>query len=538
VKKKLIIVFLILTIVPAGLLGWLGVVSFRTEKERDLLQFEQLCGSRLEAVNLEIERLFLSLENELRELPGRSGADVERIRRITRENDLIRQVFLIGSDGELAYPAEGMIMSRREEEFLVRVREIAPSAGLFLEPAEEEGTLVDNKGWFTWYLGEGINFIYWQDFEGNENKGPDADGIALYGTELNRSSVFSHLIQYLPDTDFENPEQFRTVITDVNNTVFYQWGSYSPAPGEEPVSVVPVTSPLSSWRLQYFGNPDLAAGGWGRYLTIVAPIALVIIAMIGLSVYLYRESTREVREAMQKITFVNQVSHELKTPLTNIRMYAELLEGRIDQTDTKSRDYLGVVAGESRRLSRLINNVLTFAKQQRNGNTPRKASGVVDDVIESVVENFRLSLDVKGIETELNLNSKDEVLLDTDMLEQMVSNLISNVEKYAPSGKYLGISSISENSTTTIKVSDRGPGIPPSQRERVFKPFYRMSNKLTDSAAGTGIGLAIVRNLAKLHGGGVRIESSKEGTTFVLTLETPLVDTPRNGRIQHENTHS
>ncbi len=537
-KKKLIIVFLILTIVPAGLLGWLGVVSFRAEKERDLLQFRQSCLGRLEAVNLEIERFFLSLENELRELPGLTDAEVERIRRITRENDLIRQVFLIGGDGELAYPAEGMVMSRREEEFLVRVREIAPSAGLFLEPAEGEGVPTDDRGWFTWYLGEGINFIYWQEYKPQEYNGTKADSTAVFGTELNRSSVFSRLIRYLPDTDFENPEQFRIVITDVNNTVFYQWGSYSPEPGEEPVSVVPAASPLSSWRLKYFGNPGLAVSSGGRYLTIVAPIALVIIAMIALAVYLYRESTREVREAMQRISFVNQVSHELKTPLTNIRMYAELLEGRIDQTDSKSRDYLGIVAGESRRLSRLIGNVLTFAKQQRNGNTPHKTSAVVDEVIETVVENFRLSLDAKGIETKLNLSSKDEVLIDTDMLEQMVSNLISNVEKYAAAGKHLGISSKLENSTTTIKVSDRGPGIPPAQRERVFKPFYRISNKLTDSAAGTGIGLAIVRNLAELHGGGIHIESSKEGTTFVLTLDTPLGDTPRNGRIQHENTHS
>ncbi len=523
-KRKLIIVFLILTIVPAGLLGWLGVVSFRAEQERDLHQFRQSCLAHLEAVNLEIERFFLSLENELRELHADTGADVKQIRRITRENDLIRQVFLIGSEGGLSYPAEGMVLSRREEEFLVRVREIAPSAGLFVEPAEGEVVPVDERGWFTWYLGEGINFIYWQEYGRQENKGAEADNTAIFGTELNRSSVFSRLIRHLPDTDFEGPEQFRIVIADVNNTVFYQWGGYTPGEGEEPVSVIPAAPPLSSWRLKYFGSPDIAAAGLSRYLTIAAPIALVIIATVGLAVYLYRESTREVREAMQRITFVNQVSHELKTPLTNIRMYAELLEGRVDQSDSKSRNYLGIVVGESRRLSRLIGNVLTFAKQQRNGNTPQKAPGVVDDVIESVVENFRLSLDAKGIETELNLHSKEEVVLDTDMLEQMVSNLVSNVEKYAAAGKHLGISSKSENSTTTISVSDRGPGIPPSQRERVFKPFYRMSNKLTDSAAGTGIGLAIVRNLAELHGGGVHIESGEEGTTFVLTLETPSVE--------------
>ena len=531
-KKRLIIILLILTIVPAVLLGWLGLVSFRTDREHEEERLAELTEERLRTVNLEIENLFLSLESQLNQLPASTGTDIESVRDETRENGLIRQIFLIGENGGLIFPSEGMELSGKEELFLQRVREIGLSEGLLITTGDSEAAAPPPNGWYTWHLGEGINFIYWQRLpvrqggEQNRNNHQGTGEAVIFGCELNRNALLSRLINALPSTDFpsgnrETDEDFRIVITDVGEEVFYQWGNYSPAGEEESLSELALPFPLNAWRISYFG-PLVSSGGAGRrIIAIFTPIAVVVIAMVGLALYLYRESTREVREAMERVTFVNQVSHELKTPLTNIRMYAELLDNRIGKKDPKARNYLQIVEGESRRLSRLIGNVLTFSKEKKSGILLNRGEGNPEEIISSVLESFRLSLDSKEIETEVDLQCAGSVLIDRDIAEQIVSNLISNVEKYGADGRYLFISCRLEGETTLIRVADRGPGIPDSLHDKVFSPFYRISSRLSDGVSGTGIGLSIVRTLARLHEGDAYIVPSETGALFEVTLRTP-----------------
>jgi signal transduction histidine kinase len=248
---------------------------------------------------------------------------------------------------------------------------------------------------------------------------------------------------------------------------------------------------------------------------------MVIIFIIGLAIYLYRESTREIREAMQRVTFVNQVSHELKTPLTNIRMYAELLEEQIPEETEKERGYLSIITSESRRLSRLIGNVLTFAREQRNGVSFNPIELMADEAIRSVLENFAPALKTKGIEVETDLRCRRPALIDRDILEQVLSNLVSNVEKYGAEGKLLKVESKRNGEELLLTVRDHGPGIPKSLREKVWKPFFRASNKLTDGVSGTGIGLSIVRTLAKAHGGSAAILPVSRGTAIQVILHAP-----------------
>jgi signal transduction histidine kinase len=210
----------------------------------------------------------------------------------------------------------------------------------------------------------------------------------------------------------------------------------------------------------------------------------------------------------------------LKTPLTNIRMYAELLQMTGNEKDEKSTRYLEVVTSESQRLSRLIDNVLTFGRQQRGALKLRKSGGSVDEVINSVLESFRPSLEGKGVKVNFQAGASDRVLFDADVLRQIISNLLGNVEKYAPESGEAQVRSKREGDRTVISISDRGPGVPAAESENIFEPFVRLSSQVSDGVAGTGIGLSIARELARLHGGNLTLEPSKNGATFRVTILT------------------
>jgi signal transduction histidine kinase len=532
-NKKLVTLFLILTILPVGLLSWLGIVSVRTEKERDRQYFEELAAERLENVNLQIENYFTALEAELLSLPDFASMHVDEIREDMRESEIIRQVFILSGDGALVYPSEDIPISSRERDFLVRTKEIGLSRGVFTAGGEEESRFISH-GWRTWYLGDGINFIFWRqaDAEGDARQAPNRTGIV--GIELNRMAVISGIIGVLPDTPPDGEQDLRITLTDVNGMVIYQWGGYEPGENAEAWSAVSAVEPIGSWRLRYFA-PQAAVDSTGtRSIVIIASISFVALAVIGLAVYLFRESRREARDAFQKVTFVNQVSHELKTPLTNIRMYAELLEEQIPEDEERPRSYLDVVVSESRRLSRLIGNVLTFAKDRKKGIALNAAPAVPDKIIQKVVENFSPSLEAREIVVDLDLDCGAEVSLDTDVLEQILSNLISNVEKYAASGGSLAVRSVCRNGDVEITVKDKGPGIPRALRNKVFKPFYRMSNRLSDGVSGTGIGLSIVRMLAELHGGSASLLPSQEGAVFKVVIRRSR--SARPAEVNHENS--
>jgi signal transduction histidine kinase len=254
---------------------------------------------------------------------------------------------------------------------------------------------------------------------------------------------------------------------------------------------------------------------------LAAGMAALVFALIGLALYLYRESTREMREAAERVSFVNQVSHELKTPLTNIRMYAELLEQSLPENDSKAEQQLSVIVSESQRLSRLIGNVLTFARKQNDKLALHSTAGNIDQCIQFVVDHFKATLESRGVKTVFTGGATATVEFDRDALEQILGNLFSNVEKYAAGGGLLEVTSHQNGSTTSIVISDRGPGIPKGQEERIFDPFHRLSNKLSDGVTGTGIGLTIARDLARRHGGDLKAVGSDTGARFELQLHTP-----------------
>jgi signal transduction histidine kinase len=264
-----------------------------------------------------------------------------------------------------------------------------------------------------------------------------------------------------------------------------------------------------------------SVSGRGALVGFVSVGAALALMVVTLAVYFYRESARGMREAAQRVSFVNQVSHELKTPLTNLRLYAELLASRLPAGDGTSHEYVEVLVSESRRLSRLIGNVLTFAKEQRNGIDLHMRPGVIDDAVSCVLDHFRPSLESAGVAVEFYAGAGQRVCFDSDALDQILGNLFGNVEKYAVGGGRMNVVTRHVGGETWITVADSGPGIPQDQRERVFAPFVRLSDRPSDGVAGTGIGLGIARGLARLHGGDLTLEASERGAVFKAVLRTP-----------------
>lgn len=525
-KYRLQIVFVLIVLLPLVVLGWVGVRLARAEREAVQLRIQEVLTDRLTDIDQDIADVLAARERELLTMPPLSGETPEAIRERSRESSICRQFFLLDTDGNFLYPFLDDVMTEQERAFFDRTRQIwldraipepEPEMQMSytrerMQNAPPQGV---RKGWYVWHWGAGINAIFWW----RENSGNIA------GADLNPARLTADIIAALPETD---PDQSvlrdgRITLRDAKGDALYNWGSYEPSPGEQPLATLALRPPLSMWSLAYYAPQSAgeSLGGKSVAFNIGAALASLIAATVLMALYYYRENAREFREATQRINFVNHVSHELKTPLTNIRMYAELLEKELDASDGPSSRYLNIIGSESRRLSRLIANVLTFSRSQRSALTLHTAPGDPAEALRHTVEQFSETLEAKGVEIALQVQDGAEVVFDRDVVEQIVGNLLSNVEKYAVGATRVDIESEWSEDTLRIVVRDDGPGIPLGECESVFTPFYRVSNKLTDGVAGTGIGLTIARDLARLHGGDVTIMPAERGACFRIELHAP-----------------
>ena len=515
-KPKLIIIFLLIVLIPLSLLVWLGVRLTNYERENIEKKYKELLLSQLSNIDNNIVKLIEKRERELLALTDNIAENEENFRETTENSPHINQMFMLDQTGEIIYPSPNALLSSDEWDFLERTKDILNNRELLYQNSSESVVQTKGKtrktyGWYVWYWGKGIRILFWRN-NGN-----------IIGAELNSNRLLSDIIGILPDTDPFSQKILngRITLSNTSGDVLYQWGNYEPGEKASPTVERSLSYPLKSWKLQYYLPPDYMSASTGNsiYISLVPGILGLALVLMGLAVYFYRENTREIREAEKRVNFVNQVSHELKTPLTNIRMYAELLENNLPDEDDKTKHQLNIIISESQRLSRLILNILSFNRNRKI--VIHKSMGKVDEVIERVLDSFKESFQTKNIKVEYDKGASQEVWFDHDILEQIIGNLLNNVEKYASSGGLVKIKSRNKNDRTIINVTDNGPGIPANKREKIFAPFYRISNKLTDGVAGTGIGLSIARDLARLHEGDLVLLSTDSGASFELDILTP-----------------
>lgn len=260
-------------------------------------------------------------------------------------------------------------------------------------------------------------------------------------------------------------------------------------------------------------------------LTLGAVIGLLVLAIGAGSWLIVTDLNRQLTLARQKTDFVSNVSHELKTPLTSIRMFSELLaEGRVTDP-TRQRSYLGIITAETARLSRLINNVLDFARLERGEKKYHFQICDLNNLLRDTAETYRPHLEANGFQFNCEL-SESPVMVngDRDALAQVIVNLLSNAEKYSDSHKEISVRLDQQSNPVPhvqVKVLDRGLGVPGGSEEKIFEQFYRAHDSLSSGIQGSGLGLTLARQIARAHGGEVAYES-RDGGGSCFTLRLPL----------------
>lgn len=226
---------------------------------------------------------------------------------------------------------------------------------------------------------------------------------------------------------------------------------------------------------------------------------------------------KALRVAGERVSFVNRVSHELRTPLTNLLLNTDLAIDDLDVTDAKARRRLGLIREETGRLSRIVDNVLAFARLERK-HAVTSTDCDPDRIVGKVAENFAPLFQRKSIACDFEGRVGHEVRLDGDAFAQILSNLLSNVEKYAGENARASVRVSGGPNRLVVEVEDDGPGVPAAARQRVFLPFERAVSSTREGTSGTGLGLAISRELAERMGGSLELLATGPGTCFRLTL--------------------
>jgi signal transduction histidine kinase len=500
-RNGLILLFAIAVITPLLVSAWLSQRAV-TRLDGELRhQAEAFVEGQLDRHVTAIRALFDDYRSQLDVMLLEIQHDPRSIRQLQQKHPTVSNIIrLDGRTGDVLHPPLLDSMTPQETSFLQRTRELWDSRP---RPTRPEGsTGVSDTYWSSFFWGHGLQLVRWRT---------EADG-CLVGAQLRRTRVLADIIAVMPDSTSGARDSYRLI--DAKGEVIYSWGHR--LEGDEvpvPLATQALAAPVAAWRLE--GHIPVETSSSRVQLSLL--LAALIGAASGAAVLFYYKSSFEMRQAEQRVTFVNQVSHELKTPLTNLRLYTDLLSSKLPQDRPDLIRYANVLVSEGERLARLVHNVLTFGQGQRQGHIVHPSWIVPDEVVTQVVDRFRQSLASHGLEPVLELDAGEQLYLDPDLLTQAIGNLLNNVEKYAP-GSNLVMRTRLDDARLTVDVEDTGPGVNEKDWERIFLPFERGSSSITEGVCGAGIGLALTRGLARAHGGDLTIEPRDTGVCFRLTL--------------------
>jgi signal transduction histidine kinase len=239
----------------------------------------------------------------------------------------------------------------------------------------------------------------------------------------------------------------------------------------------------------------------------------------------YRSTKSQILLANKRQDFVSAVSHELKTPLTAIRMYAELLQNSWVANETKRQKYYALIVNETERLSRLIQNVLNLSKLERGNWNVQFSKVNPKTILDTFVATYTQNIEKHGFDLTVTSDICNmQLTLDKDAVMQILTNVVDNSLKFARDSAYKMIAlelRVSENDVYFV-VRDYGPGIPQKELSHVFEEFYRVGNEMTRTTAGTGIGLSMVKKLCDMTNMKIEIENAGPGLRTKLHL--PLLN--------------
>jgi signal transduction histidine kinase len=282
--------------------------------------------------------------------------------------------------------------------------------------------------------------------------------------------------------------------------------------------------PFSNWKVRVgLKNTNIDELARNSFLHSAGATVLVLLfLLIGMALTI-RATDREARLAQAKSNFVSNVSHELKTPLSLLSLFSEILElGRVNSEEKKT-EYYRIIRHESLRLNKMIDNILDFSKIEAGRKAYVFAAGDMAEVIEHVLSSYRYQIINSGFDVQTNIQPDlPPVLIDRDAMEQAISNLLDNAIKYSRDVKQLSITTERRGSDLSIEIADRGIGIPRAEQAKIFEKFYRVGNGLVHDVKGSGLGLSLVKHIVEAHNGTISVESEVgKGSRFTILL--PLI---------------
>src|SRR5437660_2629882 len=265
---------------------------------------------------------------------------------------------------------------------------------------------------------------------------------------------------------------------------------------------------------------QLIIGGLPRSrLPLILSLLALTAVLIGTALVQLR---REAQLARLRTDFISGVSHELRTPLAQIRMFSEtLVLGRV-RSDEERRRSLAIIDQESRRLTHLVENLLHFSRSERQTAHVTPEPTALAPLVQEVIDGFAPLAAARGATLSASVPEDLVVTADPGAVRQMLLNLLDNAVKYGPAGQEVRIGATRENGLAKLWVDDGGPGIPARDRERVWDRFWRLERDRGSAVAGSGIGLAVVRELASLHHGRAWIDDPAAGIGTRVVIELPV----------------
>ena len=374
-----------------------------------------------------------------------------------------------------------------------------------------------NEGMVARFVDNKLSLLFWYRSA--------RDPQLVFGTQLSMAGMVAGLRELVSHVEPALREEICVALLDdmARPVALSQSGFHTN--WKRPFVATEVGEALPHWEVAvYLLNPAKLTQSARTLKLTLGWLIIVSLLAIGIGSWLIvADLNRQLRLARQKTDFVSNVSHELKTPLTSIRMFSELLaEGRV-KSEARQQTYLGIITAETARLTRLINNVLDFARLERGEKEYHRQKCDVVEMVRQTADTYRPHLEAEGFKFECLLpDSTLFVYGDRDALAQIIVNLFSNAEKY--SGTRKEILTLVQGKTEPlpfieVRVLDRGLGVPAGAAEKIFEQFYRAHDSLSSGIQGSGLGLTLARQIARAHGGDVVYEPRDGGgSCFILRL--------------------
>jgi signal transduction histidine kinase len=341
------------------------------------------------------------------------------------------------------------------------------------------------------------------------------------GCVLNEDIFYNRMADQLPDVF--TPARILTILDEAGRPLLIP-DDHEGRDWRRPFAAQEISERLPRWEVAaYLADPDAVASRANLTMLVLwILVAFLFVAIATGGTYILNTLRGEMLLARQKTTFVANVSHELKTPLTSIRMFAEMLKERRQPDPEKQEKYLDLMVSETERLTRLINNVLDFTRMERGEQKYEKKRLDVALLCEALIESQRVRLEHIGFAVSFQ-NDLGEAFVDGDeeSLVQALLNLVSNSEKYSDNQKQIDVDVTGTQDSVLIHVKDRGIGIPIREAKKIFEEFYRVDESLTSRVKGSGLGLPIAHRIIRDHGGDIHYYP-RDGGGSVFQIRLPV----------------